>query len=248
MKDMLSKIENRFLEILDKEVRLPVKIRAVEAFQEYLQGSKGQMRRSMLMGMLLRGLGKTDVSVSAQAIEIAAIGEMIHMASLLHDDVIDSAETRRLQPTFHALYGNKNTILFGDTLLAVALEKLGSLEDSDFFLPLFIQAVKGLAMGEILQYEWEGKIAIPLETYEQIIIGKTGALFAAFAASAAFLALASAQESESFHQFGNRFGRFYQLRDDILDCFLVESGKDKKKRFHESACDLSVGVVIPLSL
>ena len=227
MNELLRKVDVRIKKIIEEEFCSSNQSESIRQFQKYLFESQGKMRRTFLMGILMSGLGKED----ERSVEIAAIGEIIHLASLLHDDVIDHAHLRRNKSAYHIHHGNKNAILFGDLLLAVALEKLGKLTDSDFLLPLFIDSVKGLALGEILQSEWKGKLSLPEDVYEKIIVGKTGALFSAFSTSAAFLALGSKKRSLPYGVFGRRFGRFYQLRDDTLDFVSMNSAKDQKNDF-----------------
>lgn len=159
--------------------------------------------------------------------DIGAIGELIHSASLLHDDVIDNSEMRRGKTTLHVLYGNKKAILGGDYLLACGLEHLSKLKMGFSLLPIFTRVIQNLAIAEILQMEYENNPEITREIYEKIIIGKTADLFSAMTESAAILNQLDQKAILLFREKGRKMGRIFQIRDDYLDYFstIEELGK-----------------------
>lgn len=154
--------------------------------------------------------------------DIGAIGELIHSASLLHDDVIDNSNLRRGKPTLHTLYGNKKTILGGDYLLACGLEHLSKLKQGINLLPIFTRVIQNLAISEILQMEYENKPEITKDIYERIIYGKTADLFSAMTESAALINHLDRKQIEIFRLQGLKMGRIFQIRDDYLDYFSTE--------------------------
>ncbi|MFN3603157.1 MAG: polyprenyl synthetase family protein [Leptonema sp. (in: bacteria)] len=159
--------------------------------------------------------------------DIGAIGELVHSASLLHDDVIDNSEFRRGKPALHTLYGNKKTILGGDYLLACGLEHLSKLKQGIQLLPIFTRVIRNLAVSEILQMEYESNPKITKEIYETIILGKTADLFSAMTESAALINHLNAKQIEVFKECGRKMGRIFQIRDDYLDFFSTEEKMGK---------------------
>ena len=173
--------------------------------------------------------------------DVGAIGELIHAASLLHDDVIDEAQMRRQAPSLNFLYGNKVSVLSGDYLLACALQHLNRLEHCAVLLPLFTRSVRMLAIGELLQMENEKKFKISEKVYEKIILCKTACLFGCMSEAAYILSQgkkANAKVQLSYRNFGEKLGRLFQLRDDFLDYFQTAKSTGK-----EGYQDLKRGLV-----
>jgi octaprenyl-diphosphate synthase len=165
--------------------------------------------------------------------EVASITELIHAASLLHDDVVDSADTRRGKKTVGAKFGNKTAILAGDFLLACGIERLNRV-GNQLLMDCFTQVIRDLSVSELLQMQWEKNPKITMDTYEKIIYGKTASLFGAATESAAILAGQDRTTSKKFQEFGVLLGNIFQKRDDLLDYFTDSktSGKDFLKDFH----------------
>lgn len=165
-------------------------------------------------------------------IDTGAIAEIIHAASLLHDDVIDNATIRRGKHTIGKLYGNKVAILSGDYLLTSAIDYLSKMGNISI-LNLFNSTIKEITKSELMQMQWEKNPAISMKIYEQIIYGKTASLFGAIAESAGILASLKKNEIINMRNFGVRIGRLFQLKDDYIDYFLpaVETGKLQMKDF-----------------
>ena len=163
--------------------------------------------------------------------DVGAIGELVHAASLVHDDVIDEATMRRGQPSVNALHGNKNAVLAGDYLLACGLDHLGTLTHSRELLPVFTRVIRMLSVAELLQEENETKLDLSQKVYERIIVGKTGVLFAAMTETAAILAGVQGKRREQYREFGEKLGLVFQIRDDYLDYY--DDGSDGKDLYQD---------------
>ncbi|TGL60015.1 polyprenyl synthetase family protein [Leptospira jelokensis] len=165
-------------------------------------------------------------------LDVGSVAELIHAASLLHDDVVDNAPIRRGKPTIGASFGNKTAILAGDYLLACGISRLNTLGNPEL-MEIFSQVLRDLSVSELLQMEWEKNPNITLKIYDQIIYGKTASLFGVCTESAAILANQSKEKRKEFRQFGVRLGKLFQKKDDCLDYFVDSkaSGKEFLKDF-----------------
>ena len=165
---------------------------------------QGKMLRSKL---ILKIAG-----VSEDSIKLCAVVEMIHAASLLHDDVIDDATTRRGQKTINAIFDNKTSIMFGDILYSKAFTEL-TLMDKEVAYTIS-NAVTLLSVGELLDVELSKIFNTSYDTYLDMIYKKTASLIEASAKSAAILA---GKNKENFALYGKNLGLAFQIVDDILD-------------------------------
>lgn len=166
--------------------------------------AQGKMLRSKLVFKI--------AGVNEQTIKLCAIIEMIHAASLLHDDVIDEADTRRGKPSINALFDNKTSIMFGDILYSKAFTELT-------FMPQEIaydisNAVTLLSVGEMLDVDLTESFNTSYDKYLDMIYKKTASLIEASAKCAAVMANKDAQ---SFATYGKNLGLAFQMIDDILD-------------------------------
>ena len=164
----------------------------------------GKMLRSKL---ILKIAG-----VSKESIELCAVVEMIHAASLLHDDVIDESDTRRGQPSVNALFDNKTAIMFGDILYSKAFTRLT-------FMPSKIaytisNAVTLLSLGEMMDVDLTNSFNKSYDKYLDMIYKKTASLIEASARAAAILAN---KDEEKYALYGKNLGLAFQMVDDILD-------------------------------
>jgi octaprenyl-diphosphate synthase len=180
----------------------------------------GKQLRPALVALASRacGTGRT----SEPHVTAAVIIEMVHLATLVHDDVMDEAEIRRGQPTLAAAWGNEIAVLFGDCLFAQAV-KLAS----DFPTPevcrAVAMAVNTVCTGEILQTQHRRKFAASRQDYFRVIEMKTAELFGLSCDLAAFLGGAAAKERAALREFGMAFGTAYQVYDDCVDLFSTEA-------------------------
>lgn len=190
-----------------------------EAFRTFFQG-RGKMLRPrlvLLSGFSLRGDALRDVHTGASheaLIALSAVAELVHSASLLHDDVLDASDTRRGHPTLNARFGNKMAILAGDILYSQAFEILSETFKSDISLML-TRCVRQMCRAEIANL-----VTHDFNTYQAIIEAKTASLMM-FCCRAGAEVVRRAEDSqeqiEALERFGHCFGMVYQLTDDLSD-------------------------------
>jgi geranylgeranyl pyrophosphate synthase len=185
----------------------------------------GKRLRSILLFLLAMSNGGTkNLERSARA---AASVEMLHLASLVHDDVIDRSEFRRGQSSLHSAFGNKVAVLAGDYMLAQSL--IFVLEEEDRRIPQSLaNAASSLVAGEILEIDLSGNTNISFEDYIQIVEGKTASLLVSCAKSGAILANYNEKIVEECGNLGLYFGIAFQIIDDILDYGIGAEGLGKK--------------------
>jgi octaprenyl-diphosphate synthase len=166
--------------------------------------ANGKMLRSKL---ILKIAG-----VSKQSIELCAVVEMIHAASLLHDDVIDESDTRRGQPSVNALFDNKTAIMFGDILYSKAFTQLTFMDQKVAYT--ISNAVTLLSIGEMLDVDLTNSFNSSYDKYLDMIYKKTASLIEAASRAAAILA---GLDEEKYALYGKNLGLAFQMIDDILD-------------------------------
>lgn len=146
------------------------------------------------------------------AVKTAAVVEMIHAASLLHDDVIDDAYTRRAKPSLNALYGNKTAIMLGDILYSKGFFELNNI--SAEVAKIVSNAVTQLSLGELKDVSLSKRFNLDKEIYLEMIYQKTASLIEASAGAAAVLA---GKPKEAYMTYGKNLGLAFQMIDDLLD-------------------------------
>jgi octaprenyl-diphosphate synthase len=151
-----------------------------------------------------------------RAIQIAAAAEYLHSASLLHDDVVDGAQTRRGRPSVNAHFGSKLAILVGDFLYARTCQTLVEDGDPDI-LAAFADSIRAMAEGEVLQLTRSFDPEMSESTYLEVIGGKTSSLLAAAAEAGAILGGVTRSERRAVRDYGWQLGLAFQLVDDALD-------------------------------
>jgi len=184
----------------------------VDKVSRYVLKQQGkQIRPAMvLLSAQLCG-GVTDASYRA-----AITVELLHSATLIHDDVVDGAEMRRGLPSINALWKNKISVLMGDYLLSRGL--LYSLEHKDYgFLHLVSEAVRRMSEGEILQIQKTRSLDISEEDYLSVISDKTASLIASSCAMGAMSATTDESSIAALKSYGEYLGLAFQIRDDLLD-------------------------------
>jgi len=178
---------------------------------------RGKRLRPGLLHLCARGFG----GEAPLACEVAALIEMIHLATLCHDDILDGAETRRNVPTVSAAWGNKAAVLTGDTLLSRALEILSRLDDARP-IRILARTSRQICEGELLQIDSRFKLDLDEDAYFELIEKKTAVLFAASAELGALLAGANEDDGRRMYAYGRRLGIAFQVVDDCLDLVGVE--------------------------
>ena len=174
----------------------------------------GKRMRPMLILLMAQNFGRVS-----QVTQNAAVGlELLHTASLVHDDVVDESSERRGQASVNATYDNKVAVLVGDYILSSALLRV-SMTDNQKIIQLLAELGRTLAAGEILQLSNIQNQEISEDVYYQIINNKTAALFEACSKIDALSAGASDEEIAAAAKFGQNIGMIFQIRDDIFDYF-----------------------------
>ena len=174
-------------------------------------------------------------------INLAACVELIHAATLMHDDVIDVSDVRRGKKTINSIWGNQSSILVGDYLLSRCFEMM--VEDGNLeVLKLLSSTSSKIAQGEILQLQHKGDIDMLEETYLKIISTKTAVLFSASTKVGAILANKKNNEKDALEFYGKNLGLTFQIADDILDynSELKLFGKKIGNDFYEGKITLPV--------
>ncbi len=195
---------------------------AVEGYVAYAIESHGKRLRPALA--LLAG-GATG-TISEGQFNLAVVVELIHAATLVHDDILDGADKRRGQPTANAKWGNAISVLLGDCLFAHAL-KLSSSFDNSEVARRIADAASEVCSGEIIQTQRRFDLSLSVPDYYKIIEMKTGALFAAATELSALLNGANAQVREALRIYGLCLGTAYQIYDDCLDIIGTEAQSGK---------------------
>jgi len=173
------------------------------------KGKRLRPAQVLLAGKALGGLGEDHVRV-------AAVVELIHTATLIHDDILDDATLRRKLPTLHTLYGIEASLLLGDYIYAVAFTVSTTLEDQTCSRVLG-EVTRTVCQGEISQVLFKGKTDLSEEDYLEIIGAKTASLYGAACELGAHYAGASPETRERFRSYGYNLGLAFQVVDDLLD-------------------------------
>ena len=195
-----------------------------------------------LRALLTLGSAKMcGYSKGSRDINLAACVEMIHSATLMHDDVIDLGNIRRGKKTLNSVWGNHSSVLVGDYLLSRCFEMMvedGSLE----VLKLLSSTSSKIAQGEVLQLQHNGEVDMLEETYLKIITAKTAELFSAATKVGAILSNSEIKEKEALEFYGKNLGLTFQIADDTLDynSDLKVFGKKIGKDFFEGKITLPV--------
>lgn len=199
--------------------------------------SKGKKIRPILTALCAKMLGACNQS----ALKLAASIELIHIATLLHDDVIDDGKVRRGLPTANVIWGNEASILSGDFFFSQAFKLMvesGSLQSMEVLSKAFAEIVEG----EIKQLAGlQNKTIISEEDYFEIIEYKTAKLFSAACEVAAIIKDCFDNTTRgNLKEFGKLFGLIYQVKDDMLDYFGNDTGKQKGADFNEGKITLPI--------
>jgi all-trans-nonaprenyl-diphosphate synthase len=161
-----------------------------------------------------------------QTIEAAAVAEMIHVATLLHDDVIDGSELRRGKKTVRAQWGNKVSVLSGDYLLAQASVKLSKLNNTRL-VSIFAHVLADLCDGEVEQMHTSFRLDASWDSYYKKTICKTASLFSAGCESAGVINDLPEEHIQALRSYGHHFGLAFQIMDDLLDYTATETEMGK---------------------
>jgi octaprenyl-diphosphate synthase len=204
------------LEQVEKQITLEsvASVEAVTAIGQYLQSSGGKRLRPSLL-LLAAKLAGGDVARPA-AIQLGAVVEMIHAATLVHDDVIDGAQTRRGRPSTNSKWGNHTCVLAGDWLYMQAFQLALRLRNFQV-LDMLIGLTQSMVEGELLQLERIGRIDITEADCMELVDRKTACLFSVCARLGALSGNGDATTQERLAEYAWNLGMAFQLVDDVLD-------------------------------
>ena len=196
----------------------------------------GKRYRPVLTLLAFESAGGKDIS---KVMDLALAAELIHTATLVHDDIYDFSKTRRGKPTLHASHGLAHGIIGGDYLFVLGFGLGGKYEAK--IVEKMADTCANIASGELLQHEHIGDLATTPEDYYSIIDGKTAGPFATACACAAIVANAPEEVINSLEEFGWEIGRAFQLVDDLLDLTGDENmGKPRGGDVHEGKMTLPI--------
>jgi octaprenyl-diphosphate synthase len=187
-------------------------------YADYALNGQGKHLRAALVALTAKALGKINDS----HVSVAMIIEMVHLATLVHDDVIDEADIRRGRPTLAANWSNEIAVLFGDCLFAHALKLAASFPTPDVCRAVAM-ATNTVCSGEILQIQHRRDFHFTREKYFKVLEMKTAELFALSCELSASLSEVSLERRMDLRRFGLAFGTAYQVYDDCVDLFGSEA-------------------------
>jgi len=208
--DELEQVEKRIT------VESVASVDAVTAIGQYLQSSGGKRLRPTLLLISSKLIQSNGNSSSSTAIQLGAVVELLHAATLVHDDVIDAAETRRGRPSTNVKWGNHTCVLAGDWLYMQAFQI--ALRERNFqILDLLIGLTQMMVEGELLQLDRIGKINVTEADCMELVDRKTACLFSVCARLGALAGHADPQMQERLGEYAWNLGMAFQLVDDVLD-------------------------------
>ncbi|MGI8543723.1 MAG: polyprenyl synthetase family protein [Aridibacter sp.] len=208
VKDEMSLVEEEFKQQANSNIQV------VKYLGDYLRASGGKRVRPALLILANKAVGGNSSSESV--IRLATVMEMLHTATLVHDDIIDNADTRRNRTSVNARFGNQSAVLMGDWLYMSAFEtslKERSLE----ILDILTELTRKMTEGELIQLTMLGRTDISEEGYFDILQRKTAYLFSACCEIGAILGNASSEVQKALKDYGKNLGIAFQLADDVLD-------------------------------
>ena len=232
VEDKLILVEEKIKSKLLSDVEL------VKKMSEYHLNTGGKRLRALLT---LGSAKLCGYSRGTRDINLAACVELIHAATLMHDDVIDNGSVRRGKKTLNKVWGNHSSVLVGDYLLSRCFEMM--VEDGNIeVLKLLSSTSSKIAQGEILQLQHKGEVDMLEETYLRIISAKTAELFAAATKVVAILSDMKTKEKDALEFYGRNLGLTFQIADDTLDynSELKLFGKKIGQDFYEGKITLPI--------
>lgn len=240
-------------------IKAPIK-QELDAFREYynsqlrsdipllglvldgVSASVGKLMRPMLLLLAAKSCG----CVSQETFAAAASLELLHTASLLHDDVVDESDVRRGSPSLNAIHGNRVAILTGDYIFSLALKNAAQTKNVEVIEQLS-QLGCTLSGGEMIQLQTQKNGTFDEENYFDIVKGKTASLFASCAYIGALLSNNSLELATSLRRFGEIVGICFQIKDDIFDYYSSDIGKPTGSDMREGKITLPAIYVLRTS-
>tara|TARA_Y100001970_G_scaffold229014_1_gene283968 strand:- start:8057 stop:9070 length:1014 start_codon:yes stop_codon:yes gene_type:complete len=232
-------VENKLIMVEEKiKSKLSSNVELVQKMTDYHLDTGGKRLRALLTLGSAKMCGYTK---GTRDINLAACVELIHAATLMHDDVIDNGSIRRGKKTLNKIWDNHSSVLVGDYLLSRCFEMM--VEDGNIeVLKLLSSTSSKIAQGEILQLQHKGEVDMLEETYLKIISAKTAELFAASTKVGAILSNVKTKEKVALEFYGRNLGLTFQIADDTLDynSELKLFGKKIGQDFYEGKITLPI--------
>jgi octaprenyl-diphosphate synthase len=235
--DELAAIEQEF----GRETQ--ANVRAIAEIGEYLRAGGGKRIRPMLLLLASRLFAPKD-GKRTSAIRLGAVVEIIHTATLVHDDIIDDARTRRGRPSANTQWGNSKCVLAGDWLYMEAFKV--ALQERNFrVLDVLIDLTQQMVEGELLQIERLGR-CVSLDEYLDVIFRKTACLFSVCMRLGGILEKATPEQEEKLAEYGRNLGMAFQIVDDVLDLTASEDilGKPVATDLREGKTTMAIIAVL----
>ncbi|MDG1831198.1 MAG: polyprenyl synthetase family protein [Flavobacteriaceae bacterium] len=216
IKDEMELFEGKFSKSMNSSVSL------LNRITHYVVNRKGKQIRPMFVFLTAKML--SNGKVNEKVFRAASVIELIHTATLVHDDIVDSSNVRRGFFSLNALWKNKIAVLVGDFLLSKGM--LLCIDNNDFdLLKIISKSVKDMSQGELLQIEKARRLDIDEETYFEIITKKTASLISSCCALGAAASNVSENKIDELESFGQKIGIAFQLKDDLFDYGNKKIGK-----------------------
>ncbi|MBH31634.1 MAG: polyprenyl synthetase [Candidatus Marinimicrobia bacterium] len=208
------------------ELALKSEVRLINVIARYLLNHKGKAIRPILTILTARVSGGPTVN----SYKAAAMVELLHLATLMHDDVVDEAKRRRGFPTIHKIWKNKTAIIMGDFILSQVLTNLIRLRDFEA-LDLISDTAKRLSSGEMLQIESSFKKSMSEETYFKMVQDKTASLISTCCELGVITTSKDDTHQSAAKDYGEKLGVAFQIKDDLFDILGAsqDTGKDANK-------------------
>jgi len=222
---IFSLIANELMQVeLEFERQARSNVQVINYLGEYLRLSGGKRVRPALTVLSNYAVGGDGSRYNS--IRMATVMEFLHTATLVHDDIIDKADTRRKRPTVNALYGNETAVLMGDWLYMSAFET-SLAERSLPILDILTRVTRKMTEGELLQLTWLGHADVSEGQYFDVLKRKTAYLFSASCEIGAILGEAGEEQQIALREYGMNLGTAFQLIDDLLDFTASEDALGK---------------------
>jgi len=212
--ELKSSVEDKLILVEERiKSKLSSKVELVDEMTSYHLRTGGKRLRALLT---LGSAKLCGYQKGSRDVNLAACVELIHAATLMHDDVIDNSDVRRGKKTLNKIWGNQSSILVGDYLLSRCFEMM--VEDGNLeVLKLLSSTSAEISQGEVLQLQHKGEVDMLEETYLKIISAKTASLFAAATKVGSILANQDKKIKDALEFYGKNLGLTFQIADDTLD-------------------------------
>jgi octaprenyl-diphosphate synthase len=207
------------------ELALKSEVRLINVISKYLLNHKGKAIRPILTILTARVSGGPTLN----SYKAAAMVELLHLATLMHDDVVDEAKRRRGFPTIHKIWKNKTAIIMGDFILSQVLTNLIRLRDFEA-LDLISNTARRLSSGEMLQIESSFKKSMSEETYFRMVKDKTASLIATCCELGVITTSKDDEQKTAAKGYGEKLGVAFQIKDDLFD--ILGASRDTGKDAH----------------